>query len=61
MSITKDYTFSERQLIRQFALQAKEKNFPEPEESNYVWRVRGTPRNGLLVKKIAKVNAQSTN
>mgnify|MGYP001147636944 CR=1 FL=1 len=39
VSITNDYTLSERQLIREFVSQAKAKSLQEPEESNYVWRV----------------------
>ena len=55
ISITNDFTFSERMLIKEFHDQAKSKNKQEEEnESNIVWRVRGTPKNGLILKKLTK-------
>ena len=55
ISITDDYTMSERQMIKEFATKAKEKSSLEPDGSNYVWRVRGTPKNGLILKRYTKV------
>ena len=55
ISITDDYTISERQIIKEFTTRAKERNQNEPEDSNYVWKVRGTPKNGLILKKLMKV------
>ena len=55
ISITDDYTVSERQMIKEFANKAKEKSLLEPEGSNSVWRVRGTPKNGLVLKRYTKV------
>ena len=55
ISITNDLTFSERMLIKEFHDQAKSKNKQEEEnETNIVWRVRGTPKNGLILKKLTK-------
>ena len=55
ISITDDYTMSERTMIKEYANRAKEENTNEPENSKYVWRVRGTPKNGLTIKKLMKV------
>jgi len=51
--ITDDYTFNERKLIRDFNQQAKEKTSKE-EDQNSIWRVRGSPKNGLFLKKFMK-------
>ena len=56
ISITPDFTYSERILIKEFQEKAKIKNTAEGEnETNYVWRVRGTPKNGLFLKRFTKV------
>lgn len=55
ISITEDYTLSERNMIREYAEKAKERNQLEPEESQYIWRLRGTPKNGLVLKRFMKV------
>ena len=56
ISITADYTYSERQLIRNFREQANIKNDLEEEHERYIWRVRGNPKNGLFLKSFTKVN-----
>lgn len=61
VSITADYTVSERQQIREFAIKAKENNNNEPADSEIVWRVRGTPKNGLCLKKFKKVKENLQN
>ena len=48
ISITEDYLVSERQMIKEFANKAKEKNSLELENSNFVWKVRGTPKDGYF-------------
>ena len=55
IGITEDYTFSERKLIQEYNARAKERNENDPEKSSYVWRVRGSPKNGLFIKKFLKV------
>ena len=45
ISITDDYTFEERQEVRKKVIEAKNKTEAEG-EGNYVWKVRGTPKNG---------------
>ena len=47
ISITYDYTIRERQIIREKANEAKANNDNEPLNSKYIWRVRGTPKNGF--------------
>ena len=52
ISIREDYTFTERSLVKNFIQQAKLKNREEEiKNSNIIWRVRGTPKNGLTLKK----------
>ena len=53
VSVTEDYTVTERKLLQEWRDRAKAKNEAEP-ESNYVWRVRGTPKNGLELKRFLK-------
>ena len=43
VSITDDYTVSERDLIKQLRVIAEERNEAE-NDSNFVWKIRGTPR-----------------
>ena len=54
ISITPDYTYSERMLIKEYHEQAKAKNDQEGDDCTFVWRVRGTPKNGLILKKLNK-------
>ena len=49
LSVRDDYTIEERELIKTFTEEAKRKN---EEGSTTVWKVRGTPKNGLRVVKI---------
>ena len=55
--ITDDFTFEEREEIRQWVEMAKNKNEEENNENegvkrNYTWKVRGTPKTGLRIVKI---------
>ena len=54
VSITDDYTPSERKLIKDKVEEAKVKNKQESLNSNYVWKVRGNPKNGLILKRFQK-------
>ena len=54
MSISDDYTYAERQVLKSWANQAKEKNNQELKDSNIIWRVRGNPKSGLILKKFNK-------
>ena len=50
ISVTKDYTVGEREIIRNKAAEAKQNTETEG-EGKYMWRVRGTPKNGLRLMK----------
>ena len=54
VSVTDDYTIKDRSLLKEWAEKAKLKNFEEPEESLFEWKVRGCPNNGLSLKKFRK-------
>ena len=60
ISIKEDHTPNERQLIREFSKQAREENSKLPEDSNYIIRVRGSPKNGLFLKKVKKIIPEQT-
>ena len=54
ISITEDYTVAERTMLKEWRDKAKMKNDKEEAESNYIWRVRGTPKNGLMLKRFTR-------
>ena len=56
ISITEDYTIAEREMIRTLSLETKQKNEMEPKDSSIIWKLRGTPKNGLTIKKFHKQN-----
>ena len=58
MSISADYTINERNLLKEYSMKAKERNENLGPESKYIWRVRGTPKNGLELKKFLKQRRQ---
>ena len=49
LSIREDYTIEERELIRSYVAQAKKQN---EKDNTTEWKVRGTPKNGLVVRRI---------
>ena len=54
ISIKEDYTLNERQLIRVYVEQAKALNALEnAKKSTTVYKVRGTPKNGLFLKRFS--------
>ena len=54
VSITEDYSLKERELIKSFSQRAKDANENEGGNPQFIWRVRGTPKNGLFLKKFRK-------
>ena len=55
ISITADYTYSERQLVRNYRERANQRNDEETaNQTNYIWRVRGTPKNGLSLMRFVR-------
>ena len=51
LSVKDDYTFEERQIIKIWHQKADEKN---KNENTTMWKVRGTPKNGLRIVKVMK-------
>ena len=60
VGLTDDFTFAERELLKDWANKAKSKNESETDES-VMWRVRGSPKNGLFLKKFPKHQTQKPN
>ena len=60
ISITEDFTRAEREMLKSWALKAKEKNENEAHGTNIVWRVRGSPRTTVFLKKIILQEHNST-
>ena len=56
ISITYDHTRKERETITEFVNKAKEANANEPADSIWEWKARGTPKNGMQLKKFRKRN-----
>ena len=55
ISITEDYTIHERKLVQEMKEQVKAKNITEPDDSGFIWKLRGTPKNGLQILRFKKV------
>ena len=47
ISVTENYTITERRMIKDWSGKVKEKNKNESPDSKFIWRVRGIPKNGL--------------
>lgn len=58
ISVKDDLTIQERETIKDWVEKAKDANNKEDPESEYEWRVRGSPKNGLLLKKFRKRDLQ---
>ena len=56
ISVTMDYTISERETIRKQKYEAHIKNLSEPPNSNFVWKIRGTPKSGIFIKRFCKID-----
>ena len=55
--VTEDYSVDERSAIKKKVEQAAKRNQYEKDES-VVWKVRGTPKNGLRLVKFTKLTNQ---
>ena len=51
ISVTEDYTITERRMIKDWSDKAKEKNKNESPESKFVWRVGRSRKNRLWLKR----------
>ena len=58
LSITDDYTQYQRKIIKDWIAKANQRNQEESENSQYIWRARGTPKNGMFLKKLLKKKPQ---
>ena len=54
ISVSEDYTVAERESIRKIAEEVRAKNLNESADSKYVYKIRGTPKNGLQIKRFQK-------
>ena len=57
VSVTEDYTVEERKEIKKYVEKAKEQN--RNETRGIIWKVRGTPKNGLEIKQFPKRHQQA--
>ena len=56
ISITDDYTLNEYKIIQDKVAEAKEENIKLGNDSEFINVVRGTPKNGLYLKKVKRNN-----
>ena len=57
VAVAEDFTESERKLLKMWSDKAKERN--SEEKSDFVWRVRGSPKSGTMrLKKFPKTPSQ---
>jgi hypothetical protein len=56
LSVTDDYTSAERDIIKVFHQKAASLNENNTDQ-DYVYKVRGTPKNGMFLKKLRKLSA----
>ena len=54
ISITDDYTMSERKMVKDYEDMAKQKNRELGNDAKTIVLVRGTPKNGLYLKEVMK-------
>ena len=53
-------TLNESMMIKEFVKKAKEENAREPRDTKYIWRVRGSPKNGLTIRRFKKATPDHT-
>ena len=54
VSVTDDHTIKDRNTIKEWVEKAKTANANEADDSIYEWKVRGSPKNGMSLKKLKK-------
>ena len=54
ISIKEYFTITERGMIKDFAEKVKSDNEKEASDSDKIWVVRGSQKNGLFLKKVTK-------
>ena len=60
ISIKEDLTLNERMIIKEFVNKAKEENAKGPSDTKYIWHVRGSPKNGLTIRRFKKATQDHT-
>jgi len=58
VSVTEDYTQAERETIRKWREEAKNKTQQDPD---FIWKVRGNPKKRMMFKKFPKQPPASIN
>ena len=61
ISVTEDYAITKRRMIKDLSDKAKEKSKNESPDSKFVWRVRGSPKNGQLKRLLRPTQATDCN
>ena len=55
INVTEDYSITQRRMIKDWSDdRAKQRNKNESTDSKFVWRVQGSPENGLQLKRLMK-------
>ena len=55
INVTEDYSITQRRMIKDWSGdRAKQRNKNESTDSKFVWRVQGSPKNGLQLKRLMK-------
>ena len=54
VSIMDDYTIKERNMVQEFVKKAKAANENEDPNSGFEWKVRGSPKNRMRIKRLKK-------
>ena len=58
ISISEYYTVTERQMVKELTNKIKEKTPLKLENSDFVWTVKGTSKNELVLKRLREVKVQ---
>ena len=58
ISVTEDLSKDERTTFKELSNQAKERNLEEKDNPDFIWRVRGSTKNGYRLKKVQRNNKQ---
>ena len=58
VSVAEDYTQAEREIIRKWRDEARNKTEQDPD---FIWRVRGSPKKRMTLKKFPKQSPASNN
>ena len=59
ISVTENYTITERQMIKDWSDKAKGKNKNESLGSKFVWRVRGSPRKWAATQEVPEADTSN--